>query len=405
MKRILLLPLLGFLFAAAPFSAAEQGGSIETIVLQAKKSKKDKADDDGAAKPEKKGKPEKEVVRDPRKAAAAKKKEMREKGIKNVRVNSPSEWPKRIPVPKDITLQETGKSADPQQPGFFYASNHYEFFSQVELTEAAQNMIGRLFECTYAANQAISKVVPVPRCDVPRVEKNRYNVRLVKNQAEYAAQGGPDGSAGVFKHATRVDATGKPFPIKQESDIATDFVLVPLNALGLDEKARMVKPDIDTHTLVHEATHQNFVMNNMPIWANEGWAEYVGYVPYMGEELDFDRLFSQIVYKAQQNADALKCPFSLHDLMVMSQEDMYGYMGSRQADTYTVSVMTIAFFVHLDSKRGLEAIKAYMSALIEGTSNEEAVAELEKAYGGAEKLQKAFVQAWKRKKVTISFSK
>lgn len=404
MKRILLLPLLAFLFCSAP-AGAEQGERTATITLQAKKSKKDKADDD-SAKPEKKGRPEKEVVRDPRKAAAAKKKEMREKGIKTVRVSGPSDWPKRIPVPKDITLQKIGESADPQQPGFCYASNHYEFNSQVELTEAGQNMIGRLFECTYAANQAISKVVPVPRCDVPRVEKLRYRVRLVKNQAEYAAQGGPDGSAGVFKHATRVDpTTGKPFPIKQESDIATDFVLVPLNALGLDEKARMVKPDIDTHTLVHEATHQNFVMNNMPIWANEGWAEYVGYVPYMGEELDFDRLFSQIVYKAQQNADALNCPFTLHDLMVMSQEDMYGYMGSRQADTYTVSVMTIAFFVHLDGKRGLEAIKAYMSALIEGTPNEDAVAELEKAYGGAEKLQKAFVQAWKRKKVTISFAK
>ena len=385
MKRILLLPLLAFLFCAAP-AGAEQGARTVTVSLQAKKAK-----------------PEKEVVRDPRKAAAAKKKEMRDMGVKNVRVSGPSDWPKRVPVPKDTTLKEV--SAGGPNGGYTYESEHYRFVSQVPLTEAGQNMIGRLFECAYAAAKAMSKVVPIPRCDIPRTEQTKYRVRLVRNQAEYKAQGGPDGSAGVFKHAARVDAQGNRMPTKQESDIAEDFVLVPLNALGLDEKARMVKPDIDTHTLVHEVTHQNFVLNNMPIWANEGWAEYVGYVPYMGEELDFDRLFSQIVYKAQQNADVLKCPFTLRDLLVMSQEDMYGYMGRREADTYTVSVMTIAFFVHLDGKRGLEAMKAYMAALAEGTDNEEAVAELEKAYGGPEKLQKAFVQAWKRKKVTISFPK
>ena len=311
-------------------------------------------------------------------------------------------WLHRVPVP--AAGQLTRVDPPPGQSGFAYESRNYRFYTQVELPPESRAAIARVFEHAFAASRAIAAVLPVERARQERGER-KYRVYLTRNMQSYHANGGPVGSTGVFKHAARVDAQGNRIPTKQESDIAEDFVLVPLNALGLDEKARMVKPDIDTHTLVHEVTHQNFVLNNMPIWANEGWAEYVGYVPYMGEELDFDRLFSQIVYKAQQNAERLKCPFSLRDLMVMSQEDMYGYMGRGEVDTYTVSVMTVAFYVHLDGKRGLEAMKAYMAALAEGTDNEEAVEELIKPYGSPEKLQKAFVQAWKRKKVAISFPK
>lgn len=391
----LLFPLFALLWSVPAASAAESPADVTEITLQDKTS----TATDKSAKKEKKEKKEKEVVRDPRKAAAAKKKEMKEQGVKKVRVSGPADWPKRVPVPKDTAL----KTISEENGKYVYESNNYRFESPVELTEAGQNMIGRLFECTYAANRAMSKVLPIARCENERTEENKFRVRLVRNESEYHAQGGPGGSAGVFKHQARAGADGKPIPLKGESDVLDDYVLVPLTGLGLDEQARMVKPDIDTHTIVHETTHQCFVLNNLPIWANEGWAEYVGYVPYMGEMLDFDLLFSQICHKAQQNASLLNCSFSLKDLLLMSQEEMYGYMGKGSVDTYTVSVMTMAFFVHLDGKRGLEAIKAYMKALAAGTPNAEAVELLIKPYGTEDKMQKAVEKAWKKKKINLTY--
>lgn len=342
----------------------------------------------------------KEIVRDPRKAAREKKKALREEGVKKVRVKSPSEWPKKVPVPEDTELKALEAQAGVR--GYLYESNHYVFLSPVELSEAGQQMIGRLFECTYAADKAVAKVLPVPRADEERGEGNKYKVKLARNMAEYYAAGGRKGSAGIFIHQRRT----YPQPRKlQESDIVNDFVLVPFDSLGLDSNGKMVKHDIDTHTLVHEITHQNFALNNLPIWANEGWAEYVGYVPYVGEDLDFERGFSLILHAAKSRAgtDALDFPFALKEFFVMSQEEMYGYM-SQGKDTYALSAMLVAFFVHLDGDRGLKAIKAYMGDLIEGVAPEEAAKRLIDPYKGEKKLQKAFQKAWKQKKATITLA-
>ena len=106
--------------------------------------------------------------------------------------------------------------------------------------------------------------------------------------------------------------------------------------------------------LVHELTHQQFLLNALPIWANEGWAEYVGYVPYVGEDLDFAQGFSLILHKAKERAahGGLDFDFKLADFFTMDQQTMYGYMPQGK-DTYLLSVMTVAFFVHLDGKKGV----------------------------------------------------
>lgn len=340
----------------------------------------------------------KEKVRDPRKAAREMRKNLREEGVRNVRVKSPSQWPKKVPVPEDTQLKE-GETPEGVQ-GFFYESNHYIFSSPVALSDAGQQMIGRLFECTYAASKEIAHVLPVPRAEAER-GKDKYKVRLVRDKAEYYAAGGAKGSSGVFIHRRKEVPEGQGL---QESDIVADFVLVPFDSLGLDTHGKMVKADINTHTLVHEITHQNFVLNNLPIWANEGWAEYVGYVPYVGEDLDFDRGFSLILHTAKSRAGtgALDYPFSLGDFFAMEQEEMYSYMPQGK-DTYLLGAMLVAFYVHLDGTRGLDAIRSYMEKLVEGASAEEATRELVTPYKGEKKLQAAFLKAWKRKKVEMSF--
>ena len=340
----------------------------------------------------------KEKERNVRKAASRKKKELREMGVKNVRVKSPGDWPRSVSVPKDTEVQEMASGAP--GAGFTYVSNNFAFVSKAKLQPEAQKTVARLCECAYAACKAIAEVLPVPRSSADRGEK-KFIVELQPGMEEYYAAGGPTNSAGVFLGAYR--KTGGPL---KEADIAIDKVMIPFPSLGIGRSGKVEREDIDTHALVHELTHQQFLLNSLPIWANEGWAEYVGYVPYVGEDLDFDRGFSLILHAARQRAErgALDFDFKLEEFFTMNQQTMYGYMPQGK-DTYMLSVMTVAFFVHLDGKKGVDAMKAYLQALLDGKSPEDAAQELIKPHRTAARLQQDFIRAWKSKKVKVSFPK
>lgn len=354
----------------------------------------DDDDDDASSGKKKKGKKDKKSKkRNVGKAAQQKRKELRDKGVRSVRAKSPSGWPDKIPVPDDTKLVKGEK----QGQFFVYETNNYIFFTPVEIDENACDTVGRLFECAYAANKAVGEVLPVPRTEEDRTGK-KYKVELWPTKQQYVQQGGPSTSSGVFMFSAH-----KGVPISAKT-LATDKVMVPFESLGLSADGHVVKNDIETHTLVHELTHQNFVFNNLPIWCNEGWAEYVGYVPYVGEDLDFTRCYAVILHKAKQQAsvNALSFPFTLEEFLTMNQEQMYSYMGQGK-DTYTLAVMIITYYVHLDGKKGVEALKKYMQALLDGKSQDEAKEHLIAPHKNAKKLQKDFIKTWKSKKVTVSF--
>lgn len=388
MKR-LFFPLLGALVAFTPLAVADSilpaDGVVEHFALQQADKKKTKK-------------------RDPRKEATRKKKELREMGVKNVRVASPGDWPKGVPVPKETVLESKG-----QQPGvgFVYETNNYRFHSPVALDEAACETVGRLFECAYAANKAVGEVLPVPRTADDRSAK-KYLVELWPTKQQYISKGAPADSAGLFSFAARRSPAdqGKPLGPLTEEQIAMDKVMVPFESLGLGSNGSVVSRDINTHVLVHELTHQNFVRNGLPIWGQEGWAEYLGYIPYVGETLDFNRGFSMVLHEAKKRngTGALDFPFSLEEFLTMDQPTMYSHMGSGK-DTYLLSVMLISFYVHLDGKKGVEAMKAYMQALLDNASHADAAQELIKPHRDASKLEKDFIKMWKRKKVEVSFAK
>lgn len=355
-------------------------------------------DDDGFSRSSRKARASKDNERNVRKAASRKKRELREMGVRNVRVKNPGDWPRQVSVPEETEVKELGM---PQgQPGFLYASNNYYYFSPVKLAPNAQQTVARLCECTYAANKAISEVLPVHRTTLDRGDK-KFTIVLQPSMAAYHEAGGPKGSAGVFQFSSREGTS----PGSEESVVA-DRVMIPFESLGLDRSGSVQREDIDTHALVHELTHQQFLLNRLPIWANEGWAEYVGYVPYVGEDLDFDRGFSLILHEAKKRAPlgALDFDFKLEDFLTMDQQTMYGYMEQRK-DTYMLSVMTHSFFVHLDGKRGIDAMKGYLQALLDGKSPQEAAEVLIKPYHTADRLQAQFVRAWRGKKVKVCFPK
>ena len=336
--------------------------------------------------------------RNVRKAASQKKKELRKQGIKKARVSSPGDWPRIVSVPKATEVYPSEAKVGKH----VFSSNHFLYESPVELDEAAQKTVARLCECAYAANKAIGEVIPVPRATAERGDK-KFMVQLWPNMQAYHDNGGPRGSAGVFVGALRRIAGVR---TTNEQSIAMDKVMIPFPSLGIGAGGSVVKEDIDTHALVHELTHQQFLLNNLPIWANEGWAEYVGYIPYVGEDLDFSMGFSAIQQTAKNFGEngGLDFDFSLEDFFTMDQSTMYGYMPQGK-NTYLLSAMTVAFFVHLDGKKGVDAMKAYLQALIDGKTPEEAAQELIKPHRTVARLEQDFIRAWKSKKVKVSFPK
>lgn len=347
-----------------------------------------------------KAKTKKSKDRDVRKAASRKKKELRQQGVKKVRVNSPGDWPRLVSVPKDTEVVVAESAGDKQT----FTSNHFRYESPVALDEAAQKTVARLCECAYAANKAIGEVIPVPRATAERGDK-KFMVQLWPTMAAYHQNGGPQGSAGVFVGALRRFQGPNAPRTTTEEHIAMDKVMIPFPSLGIGAGGSVVSEDINTHALVHELTHQQFLLNNLPIWANEGWAEYVGYIPYVGEDLDFSMGFSAVQQSAKQMGEngALDFDFGLEQFFTMDQKTMYGYMPNK--NTYMLSVMTVAFFVHLDGKKGVDAMKAYLQALIDGKTAEEAAQELIKPHRTVERLEQDFIRAWKSKKVKVSFPK
>ena len=488
---VLLLSVLGMNTWAHPADAAP----VVTVAQAAKGDKNAKADKKPAAKAKAKADDEEEKERNVQKAARDKKKELREAGVKNIRVKSPDSWPKKVPVPENTELAEIPHKEGDKE--YTYESNNYVFHSSVPISPESRKTIGRLFECAFAANKAIAKVLPVERAKQDRSQK-KYKVTLCRTRREYLSKGGSQGSDGMFilqapagggmvpgnipgivpgaipgapatpgaddsgnkviqvpadmdpeEYLKKIgvtkdengnpviripadkvpdflkpdnpapqpapqtqqspyipmaragsDATADPEPL-DERQIYDDYVLVPFDALGMDENGKIVKNDINTHTLVHELTHQNFALNRLHTWASEGWAEYVGYVPYVGEDLDFDRCFAVILREAQKYSEdgQMRFSFTLEQFLRMPQQEMYDCMGRGQ-NSYLLATMLVTFFVHQDGNRGVDAMRAYMQALRDGKPKDEAVDTLIAPYKSSENLQKAFLKAWSQRKIT-----
>ncbi len=314
---------------------------------------------------------------------------------------SPNRWPTQIPAPRNTRLREITDRDDKKDGLTRYQTINFQFTSEVPLTEEAQESVGRLFETAYAAVVAMSKVLPIERATRKRPAKNKFRAGLYKNMASYYAAGGPPGSAGVFKHSSRKS------PAVKESDIVSDVVMVPFDHLGLNTDGTIGTADIDSHTLVHEITHQFTCLNNLPVWANEGFSEYVGYIPYEDGVLDFDKSFEKVVSEGKRRQGSkgkIEYPFTLEDFFLMSKDEMYEYMGNR-VDTYYLSLMCVTYFVHLADETGIRAFKAYLKDLLRGKDNvdEKILKKLYARKRTGDVVQADFIEAWAAQGVNVSF--
>lgn len=351
----------------------------------------------------------------------------------------PKNWPAKVYVPRDTKAvdltemriqqdkrkekaakylekkdSEAARAVMAEEPiigekdGFYlYETHHYRLMSQVKLTPQAAAVVGRLFECSYALSQAVAVALPIARVESKKSARNnklansakieKLEGYIYKSKADYFATGAPESTAGIFRYKAR--AQGRAL---KEEDIISDGVHIPVESMGITSDGKVAK-GFDSHTLVHEITHQLTVLNGLPIWANEGMSEYMGYIPYDGDVLEIKVCFANILSYVRlcSENDRLNFPFSLEKFFLMSQTEMYAYM-AQNVDSYGLSAMCIAYFIHLDRK-GLPAFQAYLQDLLDDVPNSEAINHLLGSSSSMEDLQEDFIKAWKKQGVTVTF--
>ena len=326
--------------------------------------------------------------------------------IATIPAPAPNGWLTRVklPPPAEITRLPT-----PAENGEYVAvSPHYLITSPLRLEDAVLHRVVDVMEATFAANSAVASKLPVLRMQQRPKKLLKMHIRLVPTEEAYLRNGGVPGSAGVYQSSRLVYPDNGIPPENQactEETLKRDTVLVAFPALGLEEDGTLSNAPVNTQLLMHEGTHQCFIYNNLPIWFNEGWAEYLSAAPHADGFVDFEKGFSLISARARRSASAgrLDCPFSLHDFFTMSKERMYalGLHSHVSVDTYALSAMTVAFFLHLDGERGIAAMRRYLQARVECLPHEQALAVLSAPYGGMQSLQDSFISAWRARHIHL----
>lgn len=305
-------------------------------------------------------------------------------GVSDDDVIIPDKWPDVVEGPKDVKLKNLPKSKASKE-GFGYQSRHYKFQTETELADDAQEAIGRLFETTFTAVCAMP--LPFPRT---RRQTGVYDASLYKSMASYLANGGPASSAGVFKYKS--DARGNVFD---------DIVMVPYPSMGVATDGTMSSnTKIDSHVLSHELTHQLTAgVFKGATWANEGFADYVGYMPYDGKQFHFSKGLNNITAKAKSRG-AHNLSYSFEELLTMPQEEFYNKGSGPQ--NYLMGTLAVAFFFHLDGKNGIKNFIDYMKALRNARPGKPPVKEL-LGKRTLQQMETDFCAAWKERGVEIVF--
>lgn len=319
----------------------------------------------------------------------------------------PNGWFTRVEIPPPAEITRLPK---PTGDGEYVAiSPHYLITSPLRLDDEALHRVVDVMETTFAINRAIASKLPVLRMSRRPTKLMRMHIRLVPTLDDYRKHGGVTGSAGVYQSSRLVFPDNGVAPENQpctEDTLKRDTVLVSFPALGLNADGSLSEAPVNTQLLVHEGTHQCFIYNNLPIWSNEGWAEYISAAPHLDGFVDFQKGFSLISARARRSASGgrLDCPFSLYGFFTMTRERMYslGLSSGGFTDTYVFSAMLVAFFLHMDGERGISAMREYLQARVECCPHEQALEKLAAPYGGMTSLQETFVSSWRARHINLN---
>ncbi|MEI9897593.1 MAG: hypothetical protein WDN28_27980 [Chthoniobacter sp.] len=256
------------------------------------------------------------------------------------------DWQKKQPIstamPNEIGVETSQVKAevvseDPVAEKFVYRTQHFEFESQGKFNQVLLRDVARNFEATYELLKALPwHVDPKPESG------NLFHAKLFKNREAYIAAGGPPNSGGVYKSGQQM-------------------FLVPFESIGVKLVGKSYAKDenFETHTLVHELTHQmmRFSLDFLPQWVVEGTAEYTGTLPLHTGQFRVSAakngLRDYVNFLKTRTTTGMPEPYPLEQLFPITNEQWNEVLERDPRSShrlYFTSFLLVYYFMHLDGK-------------------------------------------------------
>ena len=256
------------------------------------------------------------------------------------------EWQKKQPInttmPNEIGVETSQVktevvSEDPAAEKFVYRTPHFEFDSQGKFNQVLLRDVARDFEATYELLKGLPwHIEPKPE------EGALFHAKLFKDREAYIAAGAPQNSGGVYERNKKM-------------------FLVPFESIGVKLVGKSYAKDenFETHTLVHELTHQmmNYWLQFLPQWVIEGTAEYTGTLPLHTGEFRVSAakngLRDYVNYLKTRTRNGVPEPYPLEQLFPSTNEQWGEVLDRDPREShrlYFTSFLLVYYFMHLDGK-------------------------------------------------------
>ena len=296
------------------------------------------------------------------------------------------EWPPLVKCEDKVEIQVIREDAESRT--FIYESPHFRFESNAKMRQSLISKIALLFESSFLWH----KSVPLNNRRTWAKDAPKLKAKLFETMDEYHAAGGPGGSSGVYM-------PGK------------DTFMVPFSEVGAKKVGSGYMYDFngDPQTMLHELTHQMWadIGGSSPIWLTEGFAEYMGCVPYRGGAFSYGgharaiHDYALSYGKKGKGGRGLGERFSmphLKTLMGMTQAQFY----SNGNQNYGYGLIMTTYFLDMDGEKDGALMKKAIEAMQAGKEEDEVNRVLlnGRTY---EQLEKDFAHAWRGAGAAIEF--
>lgn len=301
--------------------------------------------------------------------------------------NFDAPWPERIKFGDDPGITIVEENADKKR--FVYESSNYRYTCDVRLAKSVVKGFAVMFEATYL----FCRTLPLG-LDGGEKTDNKLQIFLYENFNDYVTAGGPANTSGVF--------------IGRKA-----AVLVPLTSLGVRPvgSSYMLDRDKSSKTLPHELTHQltphpYFALGGMG-WFTEGLAEYVAVTPYRSGGFNVRNNHGDIVayttsYGTKNTGGrALGKDIRVGDLKAFMLQDYAKFVEESQLN-YGCGLLITYYFLQMDGEGDGKRIKAFLKALRDGKTGEDALAVLLDGRS-FDQLTAEITKAWKRRGIELAF--
>jgi len=296
-------------------------------------------------------------------------------------------WPTVVKCEDQVEITVVSESDAKKE--YIYESPHFIFQSNALMRKSLISKIALLFESSYEWHKSI----PLNNRRTHSKDAPKLKARLCESYTDYLDAGGLPNSAGVYLGGKK------------------DVFMVPFKEAGAKKVGSGYMYDFsgDPHTMLHELTHQMWadVSSSSPIWLTEGFAEYMGSIPYRAGTFNYATHMGAIKSytleygKKDKGGRALGKDITmphLERLMAMNQPTFY----SGGNNSYGYGLMLVTFFMDMDGTKDGAVFKKATKAMQEGKSKQE----VNKVFLDGrtyEELEHDFARAWRGAGAKVAF--